>query len=454
MYTLGRQLPLDSCRWNVISAALHVVRDVALELNSEYGNRCVELVEIDGKVRGIRLLRDESNMNEMDQCWETLKIKIATKVLHNDIHSAQRFPLPPSDFRAQAIKFVLEPECNNNTTTTTTLDMFPEMCRNVLLVLRGLLCYGILRHCLSMRWMVHFGCRQQHHHATSGEWFAVPYRAKNMPAPRADFAHPDVAIGLTVIHYMYAGLQKEHFRSVLLNLMARPDRVFHYNRWLLRTENQASTMSSSSSIDSVNVNSQTQIDGLFETFRNNPFTVEYWLSFFVFPVEAKYFEKKISASAWDLACALETKEVCIGFSGSIDSQYLYPSGVKQFEEPGTSGWIIQTLLERHGSDALVHRLPPSFVESDVLRLLCKTECSVILDASALATNSGISNREFAKSWLLKSPQKDACLFVEETDGIMMVVTKNETVCKLSQSPFLSDLSNCLVFLDQVGVFCL
>lgn len=34
----------------------------------------------------------------------------------------------------------------------------------------------------------------------------VPYKAKDIPNPRADFGHPDVAIGLTCLNYYYSGL--------------------------------------------------------------------------------------------------------------------------------------------------------------------------------------------------------------------------------------------------------
>lgn len=38
----------------------------------------------------------------------------------------------------------------------------------------------------------------------------VPYRAKDVPALRAEFGHPDIAIGLTCLNYYYSGLKDKH----------------------------------------------------------------------------------------------------------------------------------------------------------------------------------------------------------------------------------------------------
>jgi hypothetical protein len=38
---------------------------------------------------------------------------------------------------------------------------------------------------------------------------AVPFQAKDVPAERAEFGHPDVAIILTILSYYYSGLSKK-----------------------------------------------------------------------------------------------------------------------------------------------------------------------------------------------------------------------------------------------------
>ncbi|KAG7289874.1 hypothetical protein NEMBOFW57_006251 [Staphylotrichum longicolle] len=38
---------------------------------------------------------------------------------------------------------------------------------------------------------------------------AVPYRAKDSPAPRSEFSHPDVVIVLTCLSYYYQGLSNK-----------------------------------------------------------------------------------------------------------------------------------------------------------------------------------------------------------------------------------------------------
>ena len=52
---------------------------------------------------------------------------------------------------------------------------------------------------------------------------AVPFRAKDVPAERAQYAHPDIAILLTQLSYYYSGLFDSQLEDVFKRLDTEPD---------------------------------------------------------------------------------------------------------------------------------------------------------------------------------------------------------------------------------------
>ena len=48
---------------------------------------------------------------------------------------------------------------------------------------------------------------------------AVPYRAKDNPAMRAEFSHPDATILLTCLSYYYGGLSDEQLYTAFEKLL-------------------------------------------------------------------------------------------------------------------------------------------------------------------------------------------------------------------------------------------
>ncbi|KAK0703137.1 hypothetical protein B0T26DRAFT_624987, partial [Lasiosphaeria miniovina] len=72
-----------------------------------------------------------------------------------------------------------------------------------LLLLRGIIAGGVLKFCLGKRWRVNFGLFYNRNPLTG---LAEPYYAKDSPAPRAEYAHPDVVIVLSCISYCCEGV--------------------------------------------------------------------------------------------------------------------------------------------------------------------------------------------------------------------------------------------------------
>ena len=85
---------------------------------------------------------------------------------------------------------------------------------------------------------------------------------------------------------------------------------------------------------------------LFPLLKYNKATIDYWLGSEVFPAETKQFPQKLVASFWDLVP--EDAERCTtGFSGTNDTQLLYPPNITQNDLDtlkGTNGELLRIML--------------------------------------------------------------------------------------------------------------
>lgn len=183
--------------------------------------------------------------------------------------------------------------------TPSKVRMIKEYCQHTplwggLLLLRGLLATGILLFAFTeRRWRVDYGL------APSRTMLAVPYRAKDVPAQRAEFGHPDVAITLTCLSYYYGGLNEEQLRASFEILLKQDDPSLDYDLWVRGCPDIPEDLLTWSGI---NIKSSEQWRMfLLPLFSRNKATVDFYLSRVVFPREAKEFPSKLSCSGWDLA---------------------------------------------------------------------------------------------------------------------------------------------------------
>ena len=163
-----------------------------------------------------------------------------------------------------------------------------------LLLLRGLLAAGILLYAFrERRWRVDYGL------TTVRTMLAVPYRAKDVPAQRAEFGHPDIAIILTCLSYYYGGLNEEQLRLSFEILLKLDDPSLDYDLWV---QDCPAVPECLQTLSGVNIKSSEQWNEfLLPLFKRNRATVDFYLSNVVFPKEAKEFPSKLSCSGWDLA---------------------------------------------------------------------------------------------------------------------------------------------------------
>ena len=86
---------------------------------------------------------------------------------------------------------------------------------------------SLLPHVLAKINRVHYGLLRPHELETmaklgtlprSRRFLAVPFVGKDAPSPSSEYAHPDVAIGLSILAYRYEGLRAADFESTMAHL--------------------------------------------------------------------------------------------------------------------------------------------------------------------------------------------------------------------------------------------
>ncbi|KAK7433509.1 hypothetical protein VKT23_020749 [Stygiomarasmius scandens] len=311
-----------------------------------------------------------------------------------------------------------------------------------LLLLRGLIRHGIIAYTLAeRRWRVDYGLDKKR------TLLAIPYRAKDVPSPRAEFGHPDVAVCLTCLSYYYQGLSMDQLEDCFEILMKSDNPDQEYERW--RRDVEAEEVPKR--INGINLRDSLQRTGiLFPHFTRNKAVIDFFLSEVVFPKYAKQFPHKLSTSGWDL---VEKKDNFItGFSGTKDSQHLLPTMISQSDPLGqesTNATVIQYLLQ---SENYYHCTTDNYKPLPAIEFLKQVvdpsnKIRVLLDVGAQILE--LSNEEVGRKWLEKvqDSQVEAAVFINEQDQIV-VVDRLGIVEPLTSSQYRSQMHKCVIYLDE------
>jgi hypothetical protein len=435
VYTIGEQKDIGggNLRWKLSQSVLHSARRHFGSMLDQFGSDAIEFKEADegpSAFPHIRLLYDELNTSLCERIVEDIlggrDEDLAIRELQNfQKELIRKFVLDDSTVSLEQIRGVLPREG-------------PLL--HIVLILRGLLCYGVLMHALRMRWRVEFGVRP-----SGRPKMAVPFRAKDVPVERAEYGHPDVAIMLTQLSYYNSGLSDEQLLEAFQRLDRLSSRDHEYKRWLTDVKGRLPA-----TLSDVNLDDFVQRkEKLFPMLRRNMRVIDFWLSTAVYPVECKQFEEKLVASAWDL-CTHGRRPVC-GFSGTKDTRLLLPISITQRGLPelqGTDGVVIANLLREENQ---TYRNLPSHIDGrGILKRVIDHKARVLLDVGALMVD--LSNREVAKNWLNMVPCTqgiEAAVYFDDRDNQIMAVDRDGHDAPLPLSPYLRKMDACVVYLDDV-----
>ncbi|KAF3308478.1 hypothetical protein TWF173_001179 [Orbilia oligospora] len=440
VYTIGDQLPLEGGkdRWVVIQELLDLVQEKAIEFSARHpmglevglakGVRYRSIRVIDAAIGG-HMLQDVA----LDICANG-----GNKV--PSISSKLRF-LHPKE-KELALKFISVKDISIE--EQNALFEVCESLKNPLLILRGLIAHGVLHFILrDKRYRVDYGLDRER----SG--LAVPYRAKDRPAAKAEFGHPEVVLTLTCLTYYYGGLRNEDLQACfdLLDKTDNPDLT--YEHWIKCYSDVPPNLSK---LRGINFLDKEQVEGeVFPFFRYNKCVVDFFLSEIIFPREAKGFSHKLSTNAWDLA--EQKNHNTTGFSGTNDNKYLLPTNIHESNHPQqihTSSLVLRNILLKENDTVIkAHKSNIRLEASDILVLVTglAPKVQVLLDVGAQLLE--LDNHEVARTWLGidTSSEVRGVVFFGQNDQLL--VMKRDGIIELLVSSELSEqLDSVLVFLDE------
>ena len=252
--------------------------------------------------------------------------------------------------------------------------------KEMLLALRGLLAFGILEYCLQQRHRVNYGvCRP------GKKQLAIPFKASNVPSERAEFAHPDCALGLTMLAYYYDGLAEHELKQAInkLQTLGLNQQKAIYDHWIYiyRKNERIDNLDDIDSCSKLDLTNAVQFEFLYFCYKYNPPAINFWLNNCVLPRETMQFSHRLSTNAFHLAD--NSTERVVGFSGTNDSPMLLPPQVTQKQLfLATNGKMLSLILNNPECICIGENSTKPHWE-EILDICFEKGANAIMDAGAL-----------------------------------------------------------------------
>lgn len=433
IYTMGTQRPTEFSpdRWTIIEHVLGLAGRLArnvlqlfpegLELQSTYP----------GSFPRMRILQPSAANKLLDM--------VAKEVCEAGLPGVPVRNLP-QQMRILLLKYLTDLSMDEADIESLQHRMFAvESVRRSLLLLKGLIAGGVLAFAMQQkRWRVNYGLD------LSRTMLAVPYRAKDNPATRAEFSHPDATIVLTCLSYYYGGLSDEQLRTAFEKLLLFDHAQEEYELWVRDAPELPLEFRQ---LAGVNRAQCSRI--IFPPLRFAKSAIDFYMSRIVFPKEMKDFPHQLSSSGWDIP---RTKaHPTTGFSGTNDSRYILPLFIKQRDIPAQlhNATVLKYLLRPENS--FKHAMQESKSESlnaeSLLQIVIESEppVRVILDVGAQVLEW--KNEEVVRKWLSRVPEAQAAVFFDDRNDLS-ILSRDGAKELLMMSPFAKQMDQCLVFLDE------
>ncbi|KAL4901190.1 hypothetical protein BDW74DRAFT_187846 [Aspergillus multicolor] len=421
IYTMGSQQPLELSpqRWSLTQQLLDLVRVYAPGVKKELPGSIKVNKQCLGCFPRTRLLDKKAALK--------LFRKIVEHVCDNGSDSLP-IPRQPEMTRRAVYSYILHPTVSDNEVTMvedySATGFWTPSTKEPLLLLRGLLAGGVLEFCLTKRWRVNYGSDHNRRPATK---LSVPYKAKDNPAPRSEFSHPEVIIMLTCLSYYNAGLGDNDLLLAFEHLIKSDQANTEYKRWVNDTPRLPRLYRH---LRGINLQDQDHcLWYIFPSLRFSKGAIDYFLAHIIFPKEMR--------------------------DGTNNSRVTFPLSVKQLDLPEqnhTNALVLENLLRPENSVAIVPpRTDSSVSEARVLLEMAMDldpPIKVILDVGAQILE--YTNLELAKRWLELVPDSEqtrAVVFINHNDEIC-VIDRTGLVEPLRVSPFAKQLEACFIFLDE------
>jgi len=317
-----------------------------------------------------------------------------------------------------------------------------------LMAFRGMVAFGILPGCLSLRHQVKYGLAPMTR--VRPKEVAVPYSACDTPTLRSEYSQPDVALLLTCLAYLFTGLTRAQFRASLERLVMLPPLVkeSEYNRWFeLSRDRLGERASTIDCVDKIDMSNAEQFDLLFKAFHKNMHAVFFHLLQIVFPRDTKQFSHRVRGTAWNFEPFGKT----LGFSGTKDQHHQMPEPFELMDAPNkellaTDGKMAHLL--RDYSEEVLER--PVAGWEDLIEECVERGMSALIDVGALL--SGAKLEDVARKYLThpKVGKKEYVQFFAKHDGVFgeWFVMKAGTLHAQKRTELAVSDSECFVIFDE------
>ncbi|KAF4338326.1 very large low complexity [Fusarium beomiforme] len=313
-----------------------------------------------------------------------------------------------------------------------------------LYLLRGLISQRLLLTCLKKRWNVQYGLHPQR------APIAVPFEAKGVPSPTAEYGHPDTALILTCLAFYQSGLTKPQVVQCLQHVVRSDDPSMQYEQ-LVHTCKLPVHLEH---WNFLNVDDETQMEDLWAHIRFNTSVVNYFLNNFALPAHAKQFGVKMQASGWDIPLMSSNGlpgNLTTGFSGTNDNKTMLPQTIKQDDLPSllqTNAEVLGYLLEPRNQKChqAIDDNGRHLTEKGLLELLSRKGIYILIDAGAYILE--MENHDVAACWLEIYPDAQGAVYFDRNSRIMVRARFQKAPVPLLASPFADNLEHCVVYIDE------
>lgn len=439
-YPSGSEEPVDGhpFRWKVAQDLLSLVAHHVTELKKQFP-RSIEVRNRAGWFPVIQFLKsdveDELHSRIMnDVCAGNVSLLRLSESIPSGTETAIRRVLSEADFDQDLFN------------TAAASYRHPDSAAKILLVIRGFIIHKILVLCLNKRWNVQYGLHPNRAPV------AVPFEAKGKPSEQAEFGHPDVAIIFTCLAFYYTGLNDAQFSMSIQHVLTSNDPAAQYEMFISECPSLPEALRH---WNVINLEDDGQKKELWKHLHQDRMVVDCYLNEVVFPAHARQFTVKLQASAWDLPLTSrgpQGKAKTTGFSGTNDNRTMLPLTIQQDDLRSlsqTNAEVLTYLLQPRNrsfqvaADITGGRLS----EQGLLEELHRQNIRILIDAGAYVLE--MDNRSLAKMWMGVDGSAKAAVFFGPDDRTW-VMFRDSTKCDvpLLATPFMNDLSECLVYFDE------
>ncbi|KAL6705011.1 hypothetical protein ACN47E_007414 [Coniothyrium glycines] len=453
IYPSGSQSTVDGhpLRWQVTQILLHLVKDLVVAVQDRHP-QSIEIVR-----RGpdsfplIYFLRRDAEEYLIERLIDIICKGQVPSILPcvdypTSVKQDMKVYITSANVQSELIQRVLK-----------FFSQKPHLQQSVNL-LRGLFVHRLLISTLRKRWNVSYGL-----HASRVP-IAVPFLAKGVPSPTAEWGHPDVTIILTCLSFYYQGLTLPQFKQAFEQLTKLDEPSVEYERWFPKGVDIPRELDDYALI---NVDDASQLHELYRIVRVNIFLVDFYCNNFIFPRFAKTFSLKLVGSGWSLFPSVSVQQTATcqvtGFSGTNDSRHQLPLLIKQndlrklahtnaevplyFLQARNASYVrmaYESTGLRWSELDLIDNLANFQMRADV-EVRKQGKIRILIDCGAQILEH--SNKALAISWLERDHDAAAAVYFED-DHRATVVYRGGRSIPLSASPFVDNLDRCVVYLDE------